>query len=893
MTNETNYESFFSGILEILPDAVIWGKPVRDPDNKIIDFEIGYSNKEAETLIAHPKGSLLGLHLLRDGVPDRDSGAANFQHFLEVYEKGDQQEWKFHLSKTRTTVEVVRRKFNDGVLSMARDRKAQREAEKKEQEQTRQLKTIVQNAPAGIVVYEAIRNAEGRIVDFKAKVANQQIHLLTGFSEEDRMKFGLKQLLTGTSAEQNFERYIHTVETGEPFSLVILFDKTQKWLSFNGVKLDDGFLTIVTDVTEKKQHEEAIQHQSDYLNSILNTSRYAINTLKAVRNEQGEIRDLRYVQVNKGFVQVTGLPEQEVIGKTQLSLFPHTWETGIFEAYRHTIETGEQQRIEVYYKGQGLDAWYDHSISKLDDDTAVGTFSDITQSKLAAIEAERQKTLLNNILKYSSSGISVTEVIRDEQGNIIDGKTIIANDAAEQFTQLPKEKYLTETIGTYDPNILKSPIFHQVVATLETGTPFHTQYFFEPSGRWLELSVSKMDQDRVINVFTDITVTKKVQLELEQAAERLQAVFNAAQSGMYTLTPVHDGHGEIKDFRFVITNPTFAAYVGQTPEVLNGALCSTWFPGYLQNGLLDMFQHTYLTGESQRRDVHYHVDGHDVYLDLVSTRVADEVLVTFNDYTQLKKTQLHLEKLVEELKRSNSNLEEFAYAASHDLKEPIRKIHVFSDRLKSSLAPRMSETETRMFERMEHATERMHLLVEDLLEYSHVSKRPHQMEDIDLNKKLQQVLSDLEVLIEEKKAFITAGPLPLVKGYRRQLQQLFQNLISNALKYHKPGVAPEIHIASQVVAGHDIPVNLSTEERNSQFYLITVQDLGIGFEQQYAERIFNMFQRLHGKAEYSGTGIGLSIVRKVVENHNGYIWAESEPGHGATFSVLLPVLNDQ
>jgi len=106
-------------------------------------------------------------------------------------------------------------------------------------------------------------------------------------------------------------------------------------------------------------------------------------------------------------------------------------------------------------------------------------------------------------------------------------------------------------------------------------------------------------------------------------------------------------------------------------------------------------------------------------------------------------------------------------------------------------------------------------------------------------------------------------------------------------------VAPEIHIASQVVAGDDVPVNLSAEERNSRFYLITVQDQGIGFEQQYAERIFNMFQRLHGKAEYSGTGIGLSIVRKVVENHNGYIWAESEPGHGATFSVLLPVLNDQ
>ena len=148
---------------------------------------------------------------------------------------------------------------------------------------------------------------------------------------------------------------------------------------------------------------------------------------------------------------------------------------------------------------------------------------------------------------------------------------------------------------------------------------------------------------------------------------------------------------EVVDFRFVITNPSFAGYVGQTPDVLAVELGSTWFPGYLTNGVFDMYKKTYLTGESLRQDVHYHVDQHDLYLDLMSTKVQDEVLVTFTDYTHIKKAQLQLEKLVEELRQSNIRLEEFANAASHDLKEPIRKMHVFTDRLKANLEDRMNE----------------------------------------------------------------------------------------------------------------------------------------------------------------------------------------------------------
>jgi light-regulated signal transduction histidine kinase (bacteriophytochrome) len=296
----------------------------------------------------------------------------------------------------------------------------------------------------------------------------------------------------------------------------------------------------------------------------------------------------------------------------------------------------------------------------------------------------------------------------------------------------------------------------------------------------------------------------------------------------------------------------------------------------------------YLTGKQQQFDFHYIGETVDVWANIRITRIGDEILGTFTDITQIKTLQLQLEQNIEELKRSNVYLGEFAHAASHDLKEPIRKIHTFAERLHSSLHDRMNEVEASVFERMQMAAKRMNLLVEDLLTYSHVSETPLQMEEVDMNEKFRIVLSDLEVQIEEKKAVIHIGQLPTVKGYRRQLQQLFQNLLGNALKYSKKDTPPQITIRAQIITGADAQEHLPAILAEKRYHLIEVQDNGIGFEQQYAERIFSMFQRLHGRSEYEGTGIGLSIARKVVENHQGHIWATGKPGEGATFQVLLP-----
>ena len=249
-----------------------------------------------------------------------------------------------------------------------------------------------------------------------------------------------------------------------------------------------------------------------------------------------------------------------------------------------------------------------------------------------------------------------------------------------------------------------------------------------------------------------------------------------------------------------------------------------------------------------------------------------------------------LSKSIEELKRLNKNLEQFAYAASHDLKEPTRKINVFVERLKDSLNSRLSENEMKYFERIELASKRMGTLIDDLLAYSEVSQQATIEEDVDLNYVIDCVLSDLDLEIEQKQASIQVDKLMTYKGHRRQLQQVFQNLIGNALKYNKPGVPPIITIACSIISGREQKERVVLEAQAASFYQITVMDNGIGFEQSDADRIFNVFTRLHGMTEYKGSGIGLSIVKKVIENHRGYVWATSKPGEGATFTILLPLL---
>jgi PAS domain S-box-containing protein len=249
------------------------------------------------------------------------------------------------------------------------------------------------------------------------------------------------------------------------------------------------------------------------------------------------------------------------------------------------------------------------------------------------------------------------------------------------------------------------------------------------------------------------------------------------------------------------------------------------------------------------------------------------------DLSERKVAEDTLRRKNRELERINQELSSFAYIASHDLQEPLRKIQTFLSRINDLEKDNLSERSRDYFKRIENAGERMQQLIEDLLAYSRVRPDESKMEKVDLNIVLKDVTKTLSQLIEEKHAMVEAHSLPIVSGIQFQLQQLFTNLVSNAVKFSKPDVPPRV----------EVKLLERTKNSGKEFYHLIVKDNGIGFEEEYSQKIFELFQRLHGRSEYSGTGIGLAIVKKIVENHNGSIYATSKPGEGSVFHILLPV----
>ena len=254
---------------------------------------------------------------------------------------------------------------------------------------------------------------------------------------------------------------------------------------------------------------------------------------------------------------------------------------------------------------------------------------------------------------------------------------------------------------------------------------------------------------------------------------------------------------------------------------------------------------------------------------------------------QVQERTRQLQALVWELERSNDSLKQFAYIASHDLQEPLRKIQSFSDLLQNQYEQQLGEGASHV-RRMQLAASRMSSLIKDLLAYTQLPTGQHTTDPVALTEIITNVLYDLELVIEETGAVVTVGPLPLLPGDGTQLNQLFTNLLSNALKFRQVGQPPVIQVSAQLVKAAELPSNVRPGRATSLYHRIDIADNGIGFEKKYVERIFQVFQRLHGKHEFMGTGIGLAICEKVAFNHGGAITATGQPGLGATFSVYLP-----
>jgi len=253
--------------------------------------------------------------------------------------------------------------------------------------------------------------------------------------------------------------------------------------------------------------------------------------------------------------------------------------------------------------------------------------------------------------------------------------------------------------------------------------------------------------------------------------------------------------------------------------------------------------------------------------------LQDQLMVIIRNITHRKNAEKELREKARELERSNGELEQFAYVASHDLQEPLRSVQSYLQLLKRRYGEKLDQDADEFIDFAVDGAKRMRQLIEDLLTYSRVSSRGRPPEPTNLDEVVDHVMRGLSAAVEECGATITRDPLPCINGDRAQLKQLYQNLISNALKFRKDN-APHVKLSA---------------EKEGAFWRLGVSDDGIGMNPKYAEKVFEIFKRLHSKDEYEGTGIGLAICKKIVERHGGRIWVESRLGEGSTFCFTLPM----
>lgn len=393
----------------------------------------------------------------------------------------------------------------------------------------------------------------------------------------------------------------------------------------------------------------------------------------------------------------------------------------------------------------------------------------------------------------------------------------------------------------------------------------------------------------------DITRQKKVEREILENEQRLQMVIEASALGTWELdlktraVLYSKRYLEILGFKEG-QNPTHAELLQRIhPDDL--PVREEAFRKALKTGRLQYSARLIMPDNSIRW-----MEGRGyAYFD--EQGEAIKMTGTVRDITEEKVFSQTLENMVEirtrelrqanvELEKMNQELASFAYVSSHDLQEPLRKIQAFASRVLESEYAGLTDAGKDYFGRMQGAARRMQLLIQDLLAYSRTNRKEKDFVQTDLNILVSGVLEDLDPSIQECHASVTVGVLPELPVIPFQFRQLFTNLISNSLKFRRENVPLEIHIQSDKVKGDSIA--LERINPDVDYYRIEIRDTGIGFDNAYGERIFEVFQRLHTRQEYEGTGIGLAICKKIVENHHGFITAWGDPGHGATFTIYLP-----
>lgn len=643
-----------------------------------------------------------------------------------------------------------------------------------------------------------------------------------------------------------------------------------------------------------------------FLQNVLESTDNIVNYLVPIRDAKEKITDFEITYVNGQAQNVTGRKVTDMTGKKISEIYPFTLSKGLVELLTRVMQTGKTVSREVDYEIEGHERWFVSTFAPMNDGITA-TSRDVTTEKRAEInlkelntkletqnlEQQRTASFLQNMLGSIQYVVSCFEAVRNRAGEIVDFKIAYTNDKIIELTGRKAHDILGRLVSEEYPHLFENGDFEIYRKVVGTGEPIEYEREYDlPEGHFFFCNEILKLGDGITIVSQDISLRKAAEESLEKARERLalqNTVLNDAESvaglGSYSYNLSTD--------TLTYSDNCFRL-LGM--DIEKDVPSMEFFTSLIHPDDRQRFTESYGRSLKEKDDVR------NVYrIKTLQGEVKDMVMEghffdkngesfmvgILRDITKEVSNEIILQQRNRDLERSNAELESFNRVVSHDLQEPVRKIQMFISRFSDFDFENLSKRGKEYLGKIDSSANRMQLLIRNLLSYAKLGDELEALHSVNLNLVFDSVLEDLSEKIKETKAKITVPELPEIQGTEFQLEQLFNNLVSNALKYKKHDSPPEIIVTSEIIAFDKIDKTLNLSP--SKYILLIVADNGVGFEPDQSENIFRLFQRLHQKNAYEGTGLGLAICKKIVENHEGHISARSEPGKGTQIRVYFPI----
>ncbi|WP_024482088.1 ATP-binding protein [Cellulophaga baltica] len=640
-----------------------------------------------------------------------------------------------------------------------------------------------------------------------------------------------------------------------------------------------------------------------FLSSVMAKTENIVNFYEPIFNDNGEVTDFKLVYANERNKIDFGLDPEVIVGQPISKIFPFTVLNGEYDVLAQSFIDKKEGILSRQVLLNGKKIWLESLIRPLNDGLLViaknTTHEKESVAKLNTLNLELQEQyeeiketdeFLQNVIRSTNNVISYFEPILDKEGTIIDFSILYTNEEIKNTTGQSPDELVQKKISEAYPFLMENGVFEFFVEAILTGKPveFERDYIFNGVHMWFDtyaiktgdgvcvtsknISKQKQDEQKILEV--------NDQLKIQNAILRDAKTLAKIGSYRWDILSDDEDNSEISDNLYSLLDCEPQEFL-PTHENYKKFIHPEDLAGYKKNlkEAIDKkksVDFSYRIINKSRKIKHFRTTGH--FQDNAFIGVIQDISTQIKDALKLKEKN-------QELKRSNEELESFNRVASHDLQEPIRKIQMFISRIEDSDYENLSEKGKEFFTKISSSSERMRMLIKYLLSYSRINKTKSEFTSVSLVEIIDKVQEDLEARIKESGVEIIVDNLPTLNAVPFQMEQLFNNIISNAIKYGGKE-DPKIIIDCKKLKRNEIPNNFI--KKHKSYYRISIIDNGIGFEQEHADKIFELFQRLHQKTEYSGTGIGLAICKKIAQNHGGHILAESALGKGSTFCVFLP-----